>query len=122
MSHLDCISPKLQLSRDQMSTFDGYRCTGDKLSRPPAQPQASSENVAGLSDPTERDPAYNIVLELVQRGGHHLRWEGTKGESVDSDAVRGETTGEVAREAVQYVRVRPRSWHVVSKGEQSTCW
>lgn len=55
-----------------MTPLDRHRRAGDEPSRPPAQPQTRPDDVPRFADPPERDPTDDVVLEFIQRGGHHL--------------------------------------------------
>lgn len=72
-----------------MPALDGNRRARDELPSLAAEPQACPNDVARFSDPAEGDTSDDIVLELVQRRGHHLGREGSEGEGVDVDAVGG---------------------------------
>lgn len=72
-----------------MSSLDGNRRACDELPSLAAQPQACPNDIARFSDPAEGDASDDVVLELVQRRGHHLGREGSESEGVDVDAVGG---------------------------------
>lgn len=72
-----------------MPALDGNRRARDELPSLAAQPETSPDHIARFSDPAEGDASDDVVLELVQRRGHHLGREGSEGEGVDIDAVGG---------------------------------
>lgn len=60
-------------------------------SRSTREEQACTCDVLWFSNATQRQVGDDRVPVLLERGGHHLGWEGTAGESVDGDVLTAET-------------------------------